>query len=158
MPVNTVLISQPAISAACSTAFLMELTVLSILMTTPLRIPDEPWEPIPIISKPRSVISPTAVQILDVPMSNPTMMLCFLAMTLLPILCFLLRHPTQAGHHLILETYIQGAESFLFSFPQCQYAIQPLQLPFPVAPAHVNRHRMSDRVEDQSVRCIEMNF
>src|SRR5918995_1692112 len=81
----------------------------------------------------------------------------FLGHDSLPIVAFLLRRqPPQAGHHLILETYIQGAESFLSSFPQCQYAIQPLQLSFPVSPAHVNRHRMSDRVDDQSVRRIEM--
>src|ERR671910_2920445 len=36
------------------------------------------------ISTPCSVISPTALQTFDVPMSNPTMMLCFFAIPVLP--------------------------------------------------------------------------
>src|ERR687896_1974954 len=112
----------------------------------------------PMISTPCSVISPTAAQTLDVPMSNPTMMLCFFAIAVLPDLASLLRQAPQASHHLIVKTYIQGAKSFLFSFPQCQYPIDTLQLSFPVAPTHVNWHRMRDRIDDQSIRRIEVNL
>src|SRR6266481_7547818 len=61
-------------------AFLMEFTVLSILTTTPLRSPCDGCDPMPIISTPRSVISPTTAQTFDVPISKPTTMLCFFAM------------------------------------------------------------------------------
>src|SRR6266481_2297429 len=63
-------------------AFLMEFTVLSILTTTPLRSPCDGCDPMPIISTPRSVISPTTAQTFDVPISKPTTMLCFLAIAL----------------------------------------------------------------------------
>src|SRR3989338_3790361 len=75
IPVKTELISHPAISSASFTALLMESTVLSILMTTPLRNPWEGWEPTPIISIPRSVISPTTAQTFEVPISRPTIRL-----------------------------------------------------------------------------------
>src|SRR5262245_56843418 len=60
----------------------MELTVLSILTTTPLRNPCEGWDPMPIISTPLSVISPTTAPTFAVPISTPTTMRCFFAMML----------------------------------------------------------------------------
>ena len=50
----------------------MELTVLSMLTTTPLRSPTEGWVPMPIISTPPAETSPTTAQILVVPISSPT--------------------------------------------------------------------------------------
>src|SRR5687768_4087155 len=110
------------------------------------------------ISTPCSVISPTALQTLDVPMSNPTMMLCFFAIPVLPNFLSLLRQAPQPRYHLILETHIQGAKPLLFSPPQCHHPIQMLKLPFPVAPPHVNGHRMSDRVDHQTIRRIKVNL
>src|SRR5512137_824224 len=58
--------------SASSMARLMEATVASMFTTTPLRSPFDGCEPMPMMSMPSSVISPTMAQILVVPMSSPT--------------------------------------------------------------------------------------
>jgi len=80
--VNIEWISQPAIISASSTAFLMEPTVFSILMTTPLRSPCDGWVPRPMIATPWSVISPITAATFEVPISKPATMVCFFVMTL----------------------------------------------------------------------------
>src|SRR5215510_13116879 len=100
----------------------MELTVLSILTTTPLRNPCEGWDPMPIISTPRSVISPTTAQTFELPMSKPTTMRCFFAMMLCcnlrDELSYLLPHPSYAGHYLIVKTRIQSHQTLFMSLPK----------------------------------------
>jgi hypothetical protein len=60
-------------SSADSTAFWMDFTVLSMLITTPRRSPREGVVPTPRISRlPVSLIAPTMAQTFVVPMSNPT--------------------------------------------------------------------------------------
>ena len=49
IPVYTDEISQPAMSSASSTAFLMDSTVASMLTTTPLRRPTDGWVPMPMM-------------------------------------------------------------------------------------------------------------
>ncbi len=66
----------------------MEDTVASMLTTTPLRSPLEGWVPIPMMSIPLSVSSPTIAQIFVVPMSSPTMIspdFCFAMTTASPV-------------------------------------------------------------------------
>src|SRR4030095_11908456 len=65
--------SQPAMSSASEIAFLIDSTVDSMLMTTPFLKPREGWEPIPMMSIPSSVSSPTMAATLVVPISRPTM-------------------------------------------------------------------------------------
>src|SRR5690349_17735921 len=80
MPAYTWLTSQPAISSASLMACLIELTVDSMLITTPLRSPLEGCVPMPTMSIwPAGVTSPTMAQILVVPMSSPTMSSAFCA-------------------------------------------------------------------------------
>ena len=50
MPVYTLLISQPAISSASSTARWMEATVDSMFTTTPFFSPRDGWLPMPMTS------------------------------------------------------------------------------------------------------------
>src|SRR3972149_3003438 len=80
-------------SSASSTAFLIDSTVLSILTTTPFRRPLEGWVPMPIISTPSLVFSPTIAQILVVPISSPTIMLSLLAISLTASLHYIRRKP-----------------------------------------------------------------
>ena len=72
IPAKTDLISQPAISSASCSALRIASTVLSMLITTPLRSPLDGLVPMPTISSPSSVMLPTMAQILVVPMSRPT--------------------------------------------------------------------------------------
>src|SRR5512133_2833079 len=60
--------------SASSMARLIEATVASMLTTTPLRSPFDGCEPMPMMSMPSSVTSPTMAQIFVVPMSRPTRM------------------------------------------------------------------------------------
>src|SRR6266568_6405618 len=60
----------PHIRCAASTAWLMPLTVFSMLTTTPRRRPSEDASPKPTMLRPRSVGSPTTQQILVVPISS----------------------------------------------------------------------------------------
>ena len=62
----------PAMSSASSTAFLMEVTVLSILTTTPFLKPVEGCEPIPTMLTFPSWTLPTTTHIFVVPISSPT--------------------------------------------------------------------------------------
>src|SRR5512146_204557 len=66
--------------SASSIARLIEATVASMLTTTPLRSPFEGCVPMPMMSMPSSVTSPTMAQILVVPMSRPTRMSPLFAM------------------------------------------------------------------------------
>src|SRR5690242_20675934 len=68
--------------SASSIARLIEATVASMLTTTPLRSPFDGCEPIPMMSMPSSVTSPTMAQIFVVPMSRPTRMSPLFAMSL----------------------------------------------------------------------------
>ncbi len=97
IPTKTDLISSPAISSASPIAFLMDETVLSILITTPLRKPRDGVEPIPMISISPSTCSPTMAQILVVPISRPT--------NILPI-AVIISPPFLEGD------YIAGAPTF----------------------------------------------
>src|SRR6266496_6033946 len=67
--------------SASSIARLIEATVASMLTTTPFLSPFDGWDPIPMMSMPSSVISPTMAQILVVPMSRPTRMSPLFAMS-----------------------------------------------------------------------------
>ena len=73
-------ISHPAMCSASSIARLIEATVASMLTTTPLRSPFDGCVPMPMMSMPSSVTSPTMAQILVVPMSRPTRMSPLFAM------------------------------------------------------------------------------
>src|SRR5829696_6755287 len=66
--------------SASSIARLIEATVASMLTTTPFRSPFEGCVPIPMMSMPSSVTSPTMAQIFVVPMSRPTRMSPLFAM------------------------------------------------------------------------------
>ena len=70
---NTVEIWQPAMFSASSMAARIELTVASMLTTTPRRRPFDGAVPMPMMSTPSSVTSPAMHAILVVPMSRPTM-------------------------------------------------------------------------------------
>src|SRR5881394_633872 len=73
MPVSTVLISQPAMSSASSTARWIDCTVDSMFTTTPRLSPRDGFEPSPITSiLLSSDSSPTIATTLEVPMSRPT--------------------------------------------------------------------------------------
>src|SRR5512137_2409693 len=89
-------------SSASSTAFLMEATVLSMLITTPLRKPRDGLVPIPMISSPSSETLPTMAQIFVVPISSPTMML-----SRLPV--FMVSPPLSLFHDdlvVIVQVYV----------------------------------------------------
>ncbi len=60
--------------SASAMAWRMAATVESMLTMTPFFNPREGWVPMPMMSRPSSVISPTTAAILVVPMSRPTMM------------------------------------------------------------------------------------
>src|SRR5690606_16511641 len=73
MPVYTLLISQPAISSASSTARWIDCTVDSMFTTTPRFSPRDGDEPKPITSiLPSDESSPTIATTFDVPTSRPT--------------------------------------------------------------------------------------
>src|SRR5690554_1625983 len=87
MPTVTLWTSQPAISSASSTARWIELTVDSILTTTPRFKPRDGCEPTPTISMvPCGVISPTRHTTLEVPISSATIMLPAIS----PLTCIIL--------------------------------------------------------------------
>ena len=82
MPVNTLLISQPAMSSASSIARWIDCTVDSMLTTTPRFRPRDGFEPRPITSSRSSAdSSPTIATTFDVPMSRPTIKLAVVAPT-----------------------------------------------------------------------------
>src|SRR5262249_17997215 len=154
MPVNTELISHPAITPASVTAFLIDSTVLSMLMMTPLRRPCEMCEPTPMISTPRSLISPTTAQTFDVPMSRPTTMLFRFAM---------LRSssPSALSHardHLIAKAQIQHRQAIFAPLPERKHAPEPLELVVPVAASHRDRHAVADRIDDESLARQKANL
>src|SRR5690606_19934682 len=73
MPVYTLLISQPAISSASSTARWIDCTVDSMFTTTPRFSPRDGDEPKPMTSTlPSGDSSPTTATTFDVPTSRPT--------------------------------------------------------------------------------------
>src|SRR5690606_9424751 len=73
MPVYTLLISQPAISSASSTARWIDCTVDSMFTTTPRFKPRDGDEPKPMTSiMPSGESSPTTATTFDVPTSRPT--------------------------------------------------------------------------------------
>ncbi len=76
IPAHTEEISHPAINSASSTAFFIDSTVDSMLMTTPLRNPMDGCVPMPMILMSDPDTSPTTAQILVVPMSRPTITSC----------------------------------------------------------------------------------
>src|SRR5690606_31255347 len=76
MPAYTVLISQPAMSSASSTARWIDCTVDSMFTTTPRLSPRDGQEPMPMTSTRFSgESSPTIATIFEVPTSRPTMSL-----------------------------------------------------------------------------------
>src|SRR4051812_20298237 len=145
MPVKTELISQPAIMPASATAFLIDSTVLSMLMTTPLRSPCEIWEPTPMTSTPRSLISPTTAQTFDVPMSRPTTMLFLLPIFNSPLLASALAH---ARDHLVAESQVQNRQALFIAFPERDDTPEALELVLPVARAQGEREAIADRIGD----------
>src|SRR3990167_770731 len=78
----TLEISQPAMFSASSTAARIADTVASMLTTFPRRIPFDGDVPMPMMSTPSSVTSPTMQAILVVPMSRPTMISVFLVLAM----------------------------------------------------------------------------
>src|SRR6266496_3339405 len=128
-----------------------------MLMTTPLRNPCEGWEPTPMISTPRSVISPTTTQTLDVPISKPTTMLFFFPIT--PSNCSKLAlPPTQPGDDLVAKTHIQGRQPLLVALPQQHQAIHAAQFVFPIAPPHAQGQGKISGVNHQPIGRLEMDF
>src|SRR4030095_7954414 len=91
IPTKAFSTATPAMSSASSTADLMESTVASRLITTPLRSPVEGQVPKPTMSNPPcSLGSAMATLTLVVPMSRPTMCLLLRPM---------LRAPPRRGHN-----------------------------------------------------------
>src|SRR3954471_8181383 len=87
----TLEISQPAMFSASSTAARIDDTVASMLTTLPRRMPLDGEVPIPMMSTPSSVTSPTMQAILVVPMSRPTMISLLLGFAMWVLLNFLWR-------------------------------------------------------------------
>src|SRR3989338_221528 len=121
--------SHPAMSSASSVAFLIEETVLSMLITTPFRSPFEGWDPIPTISIPSSVTAPTMAQIFVVPMSRPTIKSSFFAIRFSPFpkMLFMLStlpqfdadHASQYTEFVVLvdRSHLENDRVVPFAFP-----------------------------------------
>src|SRR5262249_34377026 len=111
-------------------------------------------EPTPMISTPRSLISPTTAQTFDVPMSRPTTMLFRLPM---------LRSssPSALSHardHLITKAQIQHRQATFAPLPERKHAPEPLELVVPVAASHRDRHAVADRIDDESLARQKANL
>src|SRR5450432_660776 len=109
----TVVISQPAMFSASSTACWIAATVASMLTTYPRRRPFEGAVPMPMISTPSSVTSPAMHAILVVPMSSPTMISEVFGFAIMGLLIFLGRAERDGD---VIEARIEmdgaGANAF----------------------------------------------
>src|SRR3989304_7064207 len=135
-------------SSASSTAFLMDSTVLSVLATPPFRSPLEGWVPMPIISTPSLVLSPTIAQILVVPISSPTIMLSLLAISLTASLHYVCGKP---NNDLAMVIEVKGFYAAAPPVAGVEYLLKGHKLLLEPPGAHVKPHALFERKEAQPV-------
>src|SRR6266568_1842931 len=136
--------------SASSIARRIEATVASMLTTTPLRSPFDGCVPMPMMSMPSSVTSPTMAQIFVVPMSRPTRMSPLFAM-------FHLRTSPRAARRPLAPSRARPTTTNACDFPREPHGhpirapavleVQHLGAPVdPAVPADAGDHRQVEPV------------